>query len=89
VYERFPHLGPVLPAMGYGDSQLADLIATIAATPCDVVVTGTPIDLIAALRAQLGDQVIRQPVRHVRYELGASAKIELAALLAPWIERWR
>ena len=45
VYERFPHLGAVLPAMGYGVAQLADLVATIAATPCDVVVTGTPIDL--------------------------------------------
>ncbi|HEX2783515.1 MAG TPA: GTP-binding protein, partial [Ilumatobacteraceae bacterium] len=58
VYEKFPHLGPVLPAMGYGDQQLADLVATIAATPCDVVVTGTPIDLAATVRARLGDQAI-------------------------------
>ena len=43
--ERFPHIGPVLPAMGYSAEQLADLDATINATECDAVVTGTPIDL--------------------------------------------
>ena len=42
---RYPGLGPVLPAMGYGDAQLAELEATIRSVPCDVVVTGTPIDL--------------------------------------------
>jgi predicted GTPase len=85
VYEKFPHLGPVLPAMGYGDQQLADLVATIAATPCDVVVTGTPIDLAATVRARLGDQAIGHPVRHVHYELGAEAQEELAVLLRSWI----
>ncbi len=85
VYEKFPHLGPVLPAMGYGDEQLADLVATIAATPCDVVVTGTPIDLAATVRARLGDRAIGHPVRHVRYELGAEAQEQLAGLLRSWI----
>ncbi|HEX2783836.1 MAG TPA: hypothetical protein VHN36_09645, partial [Ilumatobacteraceae bacterium] len=72
-------------AMGYGDQQLADLVATIAATPCDVVVTGTPIDLAATVRARLGDQAIGHPVRHVHYELGAEAQEELAVLLRSWI----
>jgi predicted GTPase len=85
VYEKFPHLGPVLPAMGYGDQQLADLVATINATPCDVVVTGTPIDLAATVRARLGDQAIGHPVRHVRYELGSDAQEALAGLLGTWI----
>jgi predicted GTPase len=89
VYEKFPHLGPVLPAMGYGDEQLADLVATIAATPCDVVVTGTPIDLAATVRDRLGEEAIGHPVRHVRYELGDPAQQALAAVLQPWIERWR
>ena len=40
-----PHLTEVLPAMGYSEEQLADLAATIRATPCDLVVIGTPIDL--------------------------------------------
>ncbi|MGZ4792816.1 MAG: GTPase [Ilumatobacteraceae bacterium] len=89
VYAKYPHLGRVLPAMGYGDEQLADLVATIAATPCDVVVTGTPIDLAATVRARLGDQAIGHPVRHVRYELGPEAQSSLAAVLQPFIERWR
>ncbi len=89
VYEKFPHLGPVLPAMGYGDEQLADLVATIAATPCDVVVTGTPIDLAATVRARLGDEAIGHPVRHVRYELGDEAQLALGVVLQPWTERWR
>jgi predicted GTPase len=43
--ERFPMLGPVLPAMGYGEHQIAELQETIRNVPCDVVVIGTPIDL--------------------------------------------
>lgn len=42
---RYPALGPVLPAMGYGDTQLDELEQTIREVPCDVVVIGTPIDL--------------------------------------------
>jgi predicted GTPase len=89
VYERFPHLGAVLPAMGYGAAQLADLVATIAATPCDVVITGTPIDLGEAVRTQLGPHAITCPVRHVRYELGETAQRGLAEVLAPSIARWQ
>ena len=71
-----------MPAMGYGDEQLADLTATIAAVPCDVVVTGTPIDLAGVVR-------IEQPVRHASYELREISSPGLAQLLAPHIERWR
>ncbi len=85
VYEQYPHIGPVLPAMGYGDEQLSELAATIAATPCDVVVSGTPIDLTAALHAA-GEP--GHPIRHVAYDLDDGAKQQLAELLAPWIERW-
>jgi predicted GTPase len=85
VYEKYPHIGAVLPAMGYGDEQLAELAATIAATPCDVVVSGTPIDLTAAL--QQGG-ALPHPIRHVAYDLDDDTKVRLAELLAPWIERW-
>ena len=71
--------------MGYGDEQLSELAATIAATPCDVVVSGTPIDLTAALHAA-GEP--GHPIRHVAYDLDDGAKQQLAELLAPWIERW-
>ena len=85
VYEKYPHIGAVLPAMGYGDEQLHELAATIAATPCDVVVSGTPIDLTAALQA---DGVLARPIRHVAYDLDEGTKAQLASLLEPWIVRW-
>ncbi len=49
VFEAYPHIGPVLPAMGYGDEQRSELEATIRALAPDAVVVGTPIDLAAIL----------------------------------------
>jgi predicted GTPase len=62
VFERWPQLTNVLPAMGYSDEQLRELEQTVNRVECDVVVTGTPIDL-----GHLIDS--RHPIRHVRYEL--------------------
>lgn len=45
VYATWPHIGPVLPAMGYWREQLHDLEATIANVPCDLVLSATPVDL--------------------------------------------
>lgn len=62
TYRRFPHLGPVLPAMGYREEQIKELAATIAKVPCDAVIIGTPIDL-----RRLFD--FPRPATRVRYEL--------------------
>jgi predicted GTPase len=53
----WPHLTEVLPAIGYSAEQLADLAATIAAVPCDLVLVATPIDL---------SRLIDIPQPHVR-----------------------
>lgn len=45
AFASYPHIGPVLPALGYADSQLADLQATIERADCEVVLVATPIDL--------------------------------------------
>jgi predicted GTPase len=45
AYAQYPHIGPVLPALGYGAAQLADLRATVNASAADVVLAATPIDL--------------------------------------------
>jgi predicted GTPase len=45
TFEKYPEIGILLPAMGYGDQQVKDLETTINNTDCDVVVIGTPIDL--------------------------------------------
>jgi predicted GTPase len=62
VFERWPQLTNVLPAMGYSDEQLRELEQTINEVECDVVVAGTPIDL-----GRLIDS--RHPIRRVSYEL--------------------
>ena len=76
VFERFPHIGHVLPAMGYGDEQLKELEATINATPCDVVVTGTPIDLGRLIS-------VKVPIRHATYELRELGRPNLEDTLLP------
>jgi predicted GTPase len=45
TYRQYPDTGPLLPAMGYGDTQIRDLETTINATDCDLVLVATPIDL--------------------------------------------
>ena len=81
TFARYPDTGPVLPAMGYGVAQIRDLEATIRATDCDVVVTGTPIDLGRLIDAG-------HPIRHVTYELAEVGTPTLADVLAPSLERW-
>ena len=45
TYKKYPNAQGILPAMGYGDAQIKDLENTIEATPCDVVLSATPIDI--------------------------------------------
>ena len=45
TFEKYQHLDRVLPAMGYGSEQMAELAETIDRIECDLVVSGTPIDL--------------------------------------------
>ena len=77
---RWPQLTNVLPAMGYSDEQLRELEETINAADCDVVVTGTPIDLSRLITS-------RHPIRHVRYELEEVGTPTLADVLAPIVSR--
>ncbi len=62
VFASHPHLGPILPAMGYGATQIEELRATIAKVPCDAIVIGTPIDLRRLLNIQV-------PATRTGYEL--------------------
>jgi len=65
--------------MGYGKAQIDELAATIAATPCDVVVTGTPIDLRRILQVDV-------PIRHATYELRDAGRPTLADALEPLLD---
>lgn len=82
TFERYPHIGAALPAMGYSHEQLDDLARTIRAVDCDVVVTGTPIDLGRLIET-------RHPVRHVTYELEEIGFPDLPGVLAPLLEDLR
>jgi predicted GTPase len=62
TFAAYPGIGPLLPAMGYGDGQVRDLEATIEATPADTVLVATPVDLRRVMR-------IKKPALRVRYEL--------------------
>jgi len=45
VYNQFPHIGPVLPAIGYTSQQLSDLEKTIASVDCEAILSSSPADL--------------------------------------------
>ncbi|RLG39569.1 MAG: GTPase, partial [Thermoproteota archaeon] len=62
TYQKYTHLGPVLPAVGYSDRQMRELEETINNADADTVILGTPTDLSRYLR-------IDKPAVHVRYEL--------------------
>ena len=80
VFERWPQLANALPAMGYSDEQLHELEQTVNKAECDVVVTGTPIDL-----GRLIDS--RHPIRHVRYELEEIGRPTIDDVLAAVVEK--
>jgi predicted GTPase len=80
TFEKYPTTGPVLPAMGYGASQLAALQETINTTLCDLVLIATPIDL-----GRLLD--LRHPSRRVTYELEEIGRPDLQMVLAAWLAK--
>ena len=79
TFELYPEIGTLLPAMGYGDEQVADLEKTINAVECDVVVIGTPIDLNRIVK-------IEKPTVRVSYELQEIGSPNLNELLARFID---
>jgi len=74
VFAKYPHVSEILPAMGYGRRQMADLEASINATPCDVVLVATPIDLARLLR-------INKPALRISYELDGEGAATLDRVL--------
>ena len=79
VYEKYKQIHNYLPAMGYSPKQIKDLEATINATPADVVVSGTPIDLTKVVK-------INKPLINVKYELQEIGKPDLTDILAKFVK---
>jgi len=78
TFEKYPHTGPLLPAMGYGEQQIQDLEETINEAECDLVLVATPIDLRRLVN-------VRHPMDRVRYELQVIGQPTLEEIL---IERF-
>ncbi len=74
TYKKYPNIGILLPAMGYGEQQIKDLEETINRTDCDSVVIGTPIDLGRILK-------INKPTTRVMYELDEKGDNTLESVL--------
>lgn len=79
VYEDFPHIGAVLPSMGYSVAQIKELEETINSVDCDSVVAGTPIDIGRLL-------VLKKPVVRVRYRI-EEVDTHLNEVIENWLSR--
>ena len=74
TFEKYPNIGVLLPAMGYGKAQMKDLETTINRTKCDSVVIGTPIDLGRYIK-------INKPHTRVKYDLQEIGDITVETVL--------
>ncbi len=80
TYEKYPEIGILLPAMGYGAEQVKDLETTINRTRCDVVIVATPIDLTRIIN-------IKKPSVRVYYNLQEIGTPNLTMVLADFVKR--
>jgi len=74
TYEKYPGIGTLLPAMGYGKKQIQELEDTINAVDCDMVIIGTPIDLTRIIK------INKKSIR-VKYKLQEIGRPDLEEIL--------
>ena len=80
TFKKYPHIDSLLPAMGYGGSQVHDLEETINRADCDSVIIGTPIDLRRIIH-------INKPSVRVNYELAEITKPDLSMILDEFLKK--
>ncbi len=80
IFAKYPHLGTVLPAMGYSKRQMEELQETINSVECDSVLIGTPVDLRNLL-------MINKPVARVRYEIREIEKPNLEDIISKFLRK--
>lgn len=80
VFRRYPHIGKVLPAMGYSAKELGELQATINGSSADAVIAGTPSDLSHLMR-------LDKPVIRARYEFAEVGEPRLSGLVEDFVRR--
>jgi len=79
TFEKYSHLGTILPAMGYGKKQIEELEKTINAVDCDLVLVGTPIDLARIVN-------IKHDAVRVKYDLQEIGHPTLMDVLTPFLK---
>jgi predicted GTPase len=80
TFKKYPNIGELLPAMGYGEKQVQDLESTINRVDCDSVIIGTPIDLRRIIK-------IKKPSVRVRYDLAEITKPDLSQVLDEFLKK--
>lgn len=78
TFNKYPQIGKILPAMGYGEEQIKDLEETINSSPVDAVIIATPIDLSKLIK-------INKPSVRVKYKLEERGDITLSNVLNPFL----
>ena len=81
TFEIYPNIGALLPAMGYGDEQVADLEKSINNADCDAVIIGTPMDLNRIVK-------INKPNTRVYYDLQEIGEPNLQASIDEFVEKF-
>jgi len=79
TFNKYQHIGNVIPAMGYGEQQLKDLEETINNADCDAVIIGTPIDLTRIIS-------INKPCTRVHYDLDEISGPNLKGILSDFVQ---
>jgi len=82
VYEKYPHVKNILPAMGYSNAQIKELDETINRAACDVVVDGSPVNLSKLIK-------VNKPVVNVRYELEEIGSPNLETVIKGFLAKMR
>lgn len=80
TYRKYPNIGTLLPAMGYGDNQIRDLETTINRVPCDSVIIGTPIDLRRLLK-------LKKPTVRIGYNLQEIGQPKIDDVIKAFLKR--
>ncbi|MDH5715831.1 MAG: GTPase, partial [Candidatus Aminicenantes bacterium] len=80
AFKHYPHIGSLLPALGYGDEQMKELEEIINQIDCDLVIVGTPIDLGRWLK-------LKHPSLRVRYDLKEIGSPNLGEVLKKFLEK--
>ena len=79
TFKKYPHLGPVLPAMGYSEGQVRELEHTINRVKCDAVISGTPIDLRRIIH-------VKKPIVRIHYNLEETSRPNLMDIIKSFLK---